>query len=170
MQNELYVLSPKNDSDSRMKLVQALKELPSLTKEEIDEFLKVPRLMRLAVLDARGEPNVTPVWYLWENDKFYITSQTDKKKYSDVQRNQRVGFSIDIYEPENEHLAKGVHGKGNAYIVHDREEISSWDRKLIVRYTGNLENPKAKQLLAIPNVCLIVIEPTQLGTWDSSKV
>jgi nitroimidazol reductase NimA-like FMN-containing flavoprotein (pyridoxamine 5'-phosphate oxidase superfamily) len=155
-----------------MKLLQALKELPSLSKEEIDEFLKQPHIMRLAVMDSKGEPNVTPVWYLWEDDKFYITSQTDKKKYKDIQRNSRVGFSIDIYEPENKGKkggGKGVHGKGNAYVIHDKTEISRRDRQLIVRYTGDLENPAARRLLAIPNVCLIVIEPTELGTWDSLK-
>jgi nitroimidazol reductase NimA-like FMN-containing flavoprotein (pyridoxamine 5'-phosphate oxidase superfamily) len=152
-----------------MRLRRAIKEYPALTKEEIDEFLKSPRLMRLAVIDSKGEANVTPVWYLWEDDRFYITSQTDKKKYIDVQRNPRVGFSIDIYEPEKNYLARGVHGKGYAHVVHDKEEISRRDRQLILKYTGDLENPKAKELLAIPNVCLIVVEPTELGTWDSSK-
>jgi general stress protein 26 len=148
-----------------MRLLRALKEFPGLTSDEIDEFLKQPHLMRLAVMDSRGEPNVTPVWYLWEDNKFYITSQTDKRKYKDVQRNPRVGFSIDIYEPENKGGAKGVHGKGNAYVIHDKTQISRRDRQLIVRYTGDLENPTARRLLAIPNVCLIVIEPTELGTW-----
>jgi general stress protein 26 len=150
-----------------MKLRRALKDFPAFTREQIDEFLKPPLIMRLAVMDARGEPNVTPVWYMWEDGKFYITSQTDKKKFTYVQRNPRVGFCIDVYEPEKLESggARGVHGKGIARIVGDRVETSRRDRQLIVKYTGSLDNSTAKRLLDTPNVCLIVIEPTDLSSW-----
>jgi len=152
-----------------MKLRRAIKELPSLTREEIDNFLKESHLMRLAVIDSKGEPNVTPVWYLWKNNKFYITSQTNWKKYRDIKRKPRVGFSVDVYESEYLRTGggTGVHGKGNAYFIEDQDEISRRDKQLILKYTGSLDNPVAKRLLAIPNACLIVVEPTELGTWYS---
>jgi len=53
------------------------------TEEQAIDFLSNSKLnLLLGTIDDKGEPNVHPVWYLYENGKLYVeTSKTAKKSY-----------------------------------------------------------------------------------------
>ena len=45
----------------------------ALTTEERDEFLTELRIGRLATQREDGWPHVTPIWYVWDEDRFVLT-------------------------------------------------------------------------------------------------
>jgi hypothetical protein len=67
---------------------------------------------------------------------------------------------------------KGVRGKGSARIQEDVDfNIGIWE-KIMVRYSGNLEDPKALALrdeLKKGESVVLEISPKYFSTWDYSK-
>jgi PPOX class probable F420-dependent enzyme len=72
------------------------------------EFLQQPLLMRLATLGADGYPQVTPVWYLQEQNCLYCSTEQERVKVRNILRDPRVGASIDADHPYRGVSIKGV--------------------------------------------------------------
>jgi nitroimidazol reductase NimA-like FMN-containing flavoprotein (pyridoxamine 5'-phosphate oxidase superfamily) len=50
----------------------------SLDPNEIETLLALDVPARLATLDRHGFPHVTPLWFIWANDAFFMTSIADR--------------------------------------------------------------------------------------------
>ena len=121
----------------------------------------------LGTIDDKGEPNVHPVWYLYENGKFYIETSKTAKKASNARSKSTVYFCID----DETMPYKGVRGKGNVRILDDADTNIPIAEKIMIKYTGNLENEVAKFLMnGVKNGLSILLEitPKYFATWDHS--
>jgi nitroimidazol reductase NimA-like FMN-containing flavoprotein (pyridoxamine 5'-phosphate oxidase superfamily) len=49
-----------------------------LAREEVEALLALDVPARLASVDARGSPHVTPLWFVWAEGAFHLTSLTDR--------------------------------------------------------------------------------------------
>ena len=65
-----------------MKIVNAIPGFGQLlTEQQVREFLGASRLnLQLGTIDEKGEPNIHPIWYFFENDKLYIVTPKKSKK------------------------------------------------------------------------------------------
>jgi general stress protein 26 len=41
-----------------------------------------------------GRPHMTPVWYVWLNERIYIATGTDTQKFSNLRANQAVALAL----------------------------------------------------------------------------
>lgn len=89
-----------------------------MNQEQIDEFLSSGRMnMQFGSVDLKNEPNIHPVWYIYENKKFYIATETKSKKIQNITHNNTVYFSIaNEMEPY-----VVVRGKGESKILENKE-------------------------------------------------
>ncbi len=62
---------------------------------ETRDFLEQPLLMRLGTIGPDGFPQVTPVWYIYEQDRFFTSTQKARIKYRNIMRDPHVGASVD---------------------------------------------------------------------------
>ena len=67
-------------------------------------------LIRLGIIDEKGEPNVAPFAYYYDNvsNSIYFTTRVTTKKVSNLRRRNIVCYCIDDPDPP----FKGVRGKG----------------------------------------------------------
>ena len=65
----------------------------SFTAEE-DQFLKDHRLCVVSTLRKDGAPQSTPVYYLHEDGKLFISVTRTRKKTHNVQRDPRVAVCV----------------------------------------------------------------------------
>ncbi len=128
-----------------------------------DNFLKTQKILRLATIDQKGTPHIVPVWYLYNQKKFYIGTNTRTEKAKNLKKNKRVSFCIDvgIHSPK----IYGVMGKGDAKLILEKNKVSSIAKKILKRYFRTLENKSAKELLDDTD-CIIEITPKKLSTWS----
>ncbi len=84
------------------------KFLPVLTEKKA--------LAHLATLMPDGSPQVTPVWFLYDNGKFIVNTARGRVKDRNMQQNTRVALSI--VDPDNGYAHLAVRGK----IVKTTEE------------------------------------------------
>lgn len=141
----------------------------SMTEEETRNFLSTGKLFaRLGTIDKNGDPNVHPVWYWFENDKIYFETGKDARKAQSIKNKNIVYFCID----DTNEPYKGVRGKGTASFIEDIEKNLPIVEKLLLKYTGSLDNKIAKYLIdTIKTGESVVIEitPRFFATWDHSK-
>lgn len=52
-----------------------------------------------------GRPHMTPVWYVWLNDRVYIATGTDTQKFSNLHANQAVALALP--DPESVLILEG---------------------------------------------------------------
>ncbi len=139
-----------------------------LTEKQTKEFLGNSKLnLLLGTIDEKNEPNVHPVWFLFDNDKLYIETSKTSKKVRNLSKSKLAYFCID-----DEKLPyKGVRGKGEVTIHFEPKQNLPIAEKIMVKYTGNLENDVAKFLLGgvkNGNSVILEIAPQYYATWDHS--
>lgn len=152
-----------------MKIVHASPGFGSkLTESQAIDFLSNTKLnLLLGTIDDKGDPNVHPVWYLYENGKLYVETAKTAKKAANIAKNNSVYFCID----DEKMPYKGVRGKGSARISDDISANIPLAEKIMIKYTGNLENEVAKFLMdGVKNGLSVLLEitPKYLATWDHS--
>jgi len=137
-------------------------------EEQTLDFLSKGKLnLLLGTIDEKGEPNVHPVWYLFENGKLYIETSKTAKKVNNARKKNTVYFCID----DEKMPYKGVRGKGTVKISEDINANIPIAQKIMIKYTGNLDNEVAKFLMnGVKNGFSVLLEitPKYFATWDHS--
>ncbi len=146
-----------------VKIVRADPWWRAMSIDEVNDLLSRPLLMRLGMVDYDGYPLVHPVWFTYENGRFYLTSSSASKKVKVLKENPRVYYVIDDMVDSR---PRGVRGKGNASLIYDKELAVKVMKEHIIKYVGSLDKPVSKRLLdESSNSVTIVIEPLFLATW-----
>ncbi|MCL5994848.1 MAG: PPOX class F420-dependent oxidoreductase [Chloroflexi bacterium] len=119
------------------------------------QFLDRPLLMRLATLGLDGYPQVTPVWYVYEQGRLYASTEKERIKYRNILRDPRVGASID-----DDHPYRGISIKGVAHI--HEEDIEPRVRQIVARYAPAHELDALVAWLFKGQRVVIEIEPVSV--------
>jgi nitroimidazol reductase NimA-like FMN-containing flavoprotein (pyridoxamine 5'-phosphate oxidase superfamily) len=149
-----------------LKIVLADKMAEPMNEGEVIEFLNLPNLLRLAIIDSRdGSPLVHPVWYYYENDKFVICTERNGLKAISLRKNPNVYFLVDVNP--NGGPPRGVRGKGRANIIENPKYVADVMLRNIKRYMGSTESDLAKDLLKTSeSSCVVEITPSRyIATW-----
>lgn len=154
-----------------MKILNASPNFGSpMTEDEVRNFLSNSKLnVQLGTIDEKGDPNVHPTWYYFDNDRIYIETSKGSKKVQNIKRKNTVYFCID----DETVPYKGVRGKGSVEISDNVNKNLPIAEKIMIKYTGSLENKVAKFLLeAVKNGQSVILEvtPHYYSTWDYSKL
>ena len=140
-----------------------------LTEEQTVEFLTDKKLnLLLGTVDKNSDPFIHPVWFLYENEKLYVETSKTSKKVQNIQHKNIVYFCID-----DENLPyMGVRGKALVKVSIDVEDNIPVAERIMIKYTGNLENKVAKILMGgvrAGKSAILEINPVYYSTWDHSE-
>jgi len=138
----------------------------TMSEQESNNFLSKGRILRFASIGADGVPHIAPIWYVYENGKLYVQTGPRSRKTRNIERNNKVAFSVDVGEAFYD--LKAVVGKGTARILTDKKFNDEIGKRILLKYLGDLNNPAAKQLASFEHV-VIEITPTSKTSWDYSK-
>ena len=151
--------------DADMDLPDLTGEPPQMFDKALEAFLEEPGLlMRLGTLGRDGYPQVTPVWYLYEDGRFYITTASDRVKARNMQAHPKVGFAID----RDTKPYRGVSLWGEAKLVAEGEAARPMTRSIAARYVPAEQlDVMVDSLMQAPRV-VFAIEPfriARMGSW-----
>ena len=75
----------------------------------VQKILQSKAFAHLATLDSKGEPQSSPMWFMWDGEYIKFTHTTTRKKYQNIKRNPHVSISImDVDEPYTYAEFRGV--------------------------------------------------------------
>jgi PPOX class probable F420-dependent enzyme len=142
-----------------------------MTEDEVRDFLiHSTKNVHVSTLDEKGEPNIHPTWYYFENDndKIYIESGKDSRKTRNLRRNNIVYYCID----DDRIPYKGVRGKGTVRLSEDSDYNLHIIKKIVTKYLGGTENSMAKAIIGSikeGSAVLLEISPRFYATWNHGK-
>ena len=65
-----------------------------MNQAQIEEFLGAPRFAIVGTNRVNGPPQLTPVWYLYQDERVYISMLVKSAKYRNLSRDPRIGVCI----------------------------------------------------------------------------
>ncbi len=136
-----------------------------LTPQEVADLAALAIPAHLATLDPTGFPRVIPLWFLWEDGSFYLSSGPGSRHVQDLARDPRAGLCITVEEDQTEagyRPFRQIMVQGYAQVQPDPD--GRWACKLISKYiTGQAGEVRAKLEAGKPHV-VIALRPERFLT------
>lgn len=131
---------------------------------QIEEFLHPPRHAILGTKSMDGPPQLTSVWYLYEEGKFYVCAGLDTVKVRNLQRDPQTSICVDGCYPD----FRTVNAYGEAELLSMEEPYASdIRRRIILRYHESEEEARRyeESTQHLPSA-VIVITPQRIWGQD----
>ena len=107
----------------------------ALEPAEIAALLAADVAARLASIDSHGFPHMTPLWFIWQDDAFYLTSYSDRPHLRRLERDPRAGICADVEQAERQDLHRPnqqVRAVGRAEMFPDQDGL--WTERIDAKY------------------------------------
>ena len=122
------------------------------------------KIGQISTVDPDGTPHTTPVFYVMLDGEIYFGTQRPRKKFRNIEKNNKVCFSIDTPDPPY----KGVVVQGIAEVTDDAEIHERFREALMYRYYGHPDNPGWKAIQEMGASALIRVNANKIFGWDFS--
>lgn len=139
-----------------------------LTKAEVEQLLNADMPARLATLDPEGYPRVVPIWFVWSEGAFHMTSVPERVHVQDLRRDPRAAICIDIEDRRTRHNMQ-LRGRGIASVSHDHRD---WTRRITRKYVRGRKGAADAERRAAMTRVHIELRPerlTSIGTPQPPK-
>jgi PPOX class probable F420-dependent enzyme len=135
--------------------------------DELRSFLGERRYAVLATHDPDGGIHLTPIWFLFEDDRFSFASSSGSRKVKNVERISSASVVVDAREPGRE---RWVSASGPVEIVRGGEaqsiNVRIWRRYLAPEaFDGPIE-----AALAESDDVTLRLAPTAWRSWAAPVV
>jgi PPOX class probable F420-dependent enzyme len=144
----------------------------ALTTGERDEFLSELRIGRLASQREDGWPHVTPIWYVWDGDRFVLTLGKSRRHLANIARDPHVTLCVDE-DPRTTDLSKSPRAVvcfGLGKLVEDEAGVREITTKVEQRYLPeDVRGPELDELLWFEGRVGVEITPQRWLAWDQGK-
>jgi PPOX class probable F420-dependent enzyme len=157
---EDYANSQSSLVDQSMTYQQAI-----MSQAEVEEFLQVPRFAIVGTIRKQGAPQLTPVWYLYENGRLYVSVGVKSAKYRNLSRDPRVCICIAAEHPD----ARAVMIYGTAEFIPDESDWSDDIHWRIIRHYHDSDQEAQAFIDSLPSEdasALIAVTPDKVIADD----
>jgi len=138
----------------------------NMNQSEIEEFLRPPRFAIVGTNRTDGPPQLTPVWYLYEDQKLYVSMFTKSAKYKNLRRDSRVSICIAGNNPDSRAVI--FTGSAELYLQDSKPWIEDIMWRLVRRYYESDE--EARSYLNTESIsggsALAVLSPDRILAQD----
>ena len=136
-----------------------------LTPQEVADLTALAIPAHLATFDPTGFPRVLPLWFLWEEEIFYLSSGLGSRHVQDLVRDPRAGLCITVEEGQTQagcRPFRQIMVQGYTQVQPDLD--GRWAGKLIRKYIlGQAGEGRAKLEAGKPHV-VIALRPERFLT------
>ncbi len=130
-------------------------------------FLAERRYAVLATQDPGGDIRLTPIWFLFEDDRFHFASSSKSRKVKNIERNGFASVVVDSREPGRE---RWISGSGPVEIVRD-DAAATFNARVRRRYLAPAALDGAiEAALAASDDVTLTLAPTTWRSWAAPVV
>ena len=144
----------------------------ALTVDERDAFLTDLRIGRLATNREDGWPHVTPIWYVWDGERFVLSLGKSRRHLRNIARDPHVTLCVDD-DPRTTDLTKSPRAVvcfGLATLLEDEASVREVTTKVERRYLPEeARGPELDELLRFEGRVGVEITPERWLAWDQGK-
>ena len=141
----------------------------SMLNDSIREFLNGRHYAALATQNDDGSIHLTPVWYLFEDDRFYISSSSYARKSKNIEARPGVSVMVDSRRHQGDEKWVSVSGIAELISGEGTQEIQS---KIFERYRTKegLEDQVVGPVFAAAGDVIITLKPDSFQSWELKSV
>ena len=138
--------------------------MPTMTQTQINEFLSQPLHAIVGTNPADGPPQMSPVWYVYENETLYISVQWTTAKRRNLTRDPRISVCVDGGRND----ARYVILQGTAKLIAPDEPLQQEMRKRIIRHYSQSAEAAERYYDKVKHhpAALIVLKPDRIISAD----
>jgi PPOX class probable F420-dependent enzyme len=146
-----------------------------MTREEVNRFLSLPHIAKLATTNLDGSPQISPVWFYREGNAIFISTYKEAVKVRNIRYNPTVSLLIDS---SNGGLKlKGILMRGSATLI-EGDECNKIVKQIYDKYIPTRITRKDKAATAYKKavtshsdsyIC-IKVAPSTISTWNYGKI
>ena len=130
----------------------------------VKEIVQRRAIATLATHNPDGSSHLTAVWFLFEDERFYIGTMSGLRKARNIAANPQTSLMIDVRQPGAE---RGIAVTGNATIV-TGDRSQQLNLRLHSRYLSAeaIADPRVGGVFAKMDDITIEIVPSTWTSWD----
>ena len=68
--------------------------MADLNNPKVQKILQSKSFAHLATIGPKGEPQSSPMWFIWDGEHIKLTHTTIRQKYQNIKNDPRVAISI----------------------------------------------------------------------------
>ncbi len=131
------------------------------SKRTLEQFLAEKRDATMATIRTDGTSQLTPVWFYWDGEQFYISTTRERAKYKNLKQDSRMSLCIDDVT-------------GFSYVVAEgKAEIKEQDiwedtRKILVKYQGEKGGEEYLERMKNQSRVLVILKPERVEKYGLS--
>lgn len=133
--------------------------------DALASFLEEPNLARIGTIDLHGFAHITPVWYHWDGEKFYIGADAADAKVANVRRGGLASIEVD----GDIRRKRGILARGTAVVVDGAEGRSVYERITVPQVRRYLPDrgpiEMAAKMASKGNPIVIEVLPASIISW-----
>jgi general stress protein 26 len=130
-----------------------------MTPEELEEFLRTERTVRVGTVSPDGEPHVSPLWFVWHDGAMYFNSLKRSRRARDVEEGSRVSACVDAGHEYAELRGAILYG-----VIEEAGDVPDIRQMFGDKYWGGIEIPEVKSHR------WLVLRPDKAVSWDFKKI
>lgn len=136
----------------------------SKLNDSMREFLKGRHYATLATLNGDGSIHLTPVWYLFEDGRFFVSTSSSSRKVRNILARPEASLVVDSRKLGSEHW---ISSSGTAEILKGKQSEEVY-KKILQRYItrAGLEDPSVGPVFAAAGEVIISLTPHSWRSWE----
>jgi PPOX class probable F420-dependent enzyme len=123
----------------------------------MNEILAKPIHAIVATNRPGRAPQLTPVWFYWDGERFYFSTTRDRAKYPNIKRDPSVALIVDDFETHHY-----IAAYGKAEII--EENVLDTTRPIVSRYLSGDALAQFEAGAMGPDRVVVALKPEKLVT------
>jgi PPOX class probable F420-dependent enzyme len=146
---------------------KAAGDQPAFLGPDLEAFVRAPRIGVLGYVRSDGRPGLAPIWYVYRDGAFFLSTESNAPKLRALRRDPRVTFAIHDDAPP--YRAAVFEGELEIEPMPARAPTDGIATRYLGRVAGGIYDKMTAENHAKVGVTLMTLRPRRVVGFDNTR-